>query len=141
VPPVRAGRQHLAAYPGLGDLCIQLGEQLIQLGRVLAPERGGIADQLGISALFDPPQLLVIGRVGLEDRFGLEVPAFPALRHPQVLGPVRARRADRRQRVPARDQHRFGLARGQVGAAQLDRPDAPAMTDGQVLNHVAGQRH
>ena len=45
------------------------------------------------------------------------------------------------QGVPAGDEHRVDLAGVQVGAAQLDRADAGAVLDGQVLDHLPGQRH
>ena len=71
----------------------------------------------------------------------VEVPAFAALRGPQGLGPFGAGRADRGEGVPAGDEHWFGLAGVQVGAAELDRADAAAVLDGQVADDVAGQRH
>ena len=73
--------------------------------------------------------------------FVLEVPAFPALRRPQRLGPLRAGRADAGEGVPARDEHGVFLAGVQVGAAQLDGADAGAVLDGQVLDDLPGQRH
>jgi hypothetical protein len=45
------------------------------------------------------------------------------------------------QRVPAGDEHGVGLAGVQVGASQLDGADAGAVLDGQILDHLAGQRH
>ena len=102
---------------------------------------GLVAELLGFGAFLDPPLLVLGGRVRGDVGFVLEVPAFPALRRPQRPGPLGAGRADVRQGVPARDEHRVYLAGVQVGAAQLDRADAGAVLDGQVLDHFPGQRH
>ena len=102
---------------------------------------GLVAHGLGLGPLFDPPLLVLGRRVRLDDRFGLQVPAFPALRGPQRLGAFRARRAHRGQGVPARDEHLLDGPGGYVGAAQLHRADAGAVLDGQVADDLAGQRH
>ena len=141
VPPHRPGREHVAAHPCLGDLLVEFGGQLVQVAGVLPVVVGLVAHGLGLGALFDPP-LLVFGRlVRLDDRFGLEVPAFPALRGPQRLGPFRARRAHGGEGVPARDEDLLHGPGAEVGAAQLHRADAGAVLDGQVLDDLAGQRH
>jgi hypothetical protein len=100
-----------------------------------------VASALGFGSVLDPHALFGVGRVRLDDRFGVEVPAFAALCRAQRLGPVSARRTDRRERMTARHQDLRDAAGIQVGAAQLDRPDAAAVLDGQVLDHIAGQRH
>ena len=43
--------------------------------------------------------------------------------------------------MPAGDEHLVVLAGVEVGAAQLHRPDARAVLDGQVPDHFPGQRH
>ena len=43
-----------------------------------------------------------------------------------------------RQGVPARHEHRVYFPGVQVGAAQLDGPDAGAVLDGQVPDHLPG---
>ena len=45
------------------------------------------------------------------------------------------------QGVPARDEHLLNVAGVEIGAAELDRADARAVLDGQVLDHLPGQRH
>jgi hypothetical protein len=100
-----------------------------------------IAVALGFGPQGDPPFLVFGGRVRGDVGFVLEVPALPALGSAQGFGPLRARRADRRQRVPARDKHLIHVAGIEVAAAQLDGADARAVLDGQVAHHVMGQRH
>ena len=127
--------------PGFGDFVVEFGGQLLQVAGVLPAVGGLVAHHLSLGALFDPP-LLVLGRlVRFDDRFGFQVPAFPALRGPQRPGAFRARRAHGGQGVPARHEHLFHGPGGQVGAAQLHRADAGAVLDGQVLDDLAGQRH
>ena len=87
------------------------------LGGVLPGRLGLVAVPLDVGAQFDPHPLFVVGLVGLDDGLTVEVPALPALRRPQVLGSFGAGRADRGEGVPAGDEHRFGLAGVQVGAA------------------------
>ena len=43
--------------------------------------------------------------------------------------------------VPAGDEYLLDLAGVDVGAAELDRADAPAVGDGQLAHHIAGERH
>jgi hypothetical protein len=88
----------------------------------------------------DCDPLVFSGRVGVDDGFVVEVPAFAALRGAQDPGPFGARRADRGQGVPARDEDLLDMAGVDVGAAQLDRSQAGAVLGGQVLDHGAGQR-
>ena len=96
---------------------------------------------LGVGTEFDPHALFVVGVVGLDDGLAVEVPALAALGRPQSLGSFGAGRADGREGVPARDEDGFGLAGVQVGAAQLDRPHASAVVDGELAHDVTGQRH
>ena len=137
----RPGREHVAAYPGVGDFVVQFGDELVQVGRVLPVAGGLVPEPLCFGALLDPPALVIAGGVRLDDRFGLEVPAFLALCRPQRPGPFRARRAHAGEGVPAGHQHLLYLAGVEVGAAQLHRPDARTVLDGQVLDDVTGQRH
>jgi hypothetical protein len=107
VPPFGLGGCDLAAHPGPADFLVQFGEQLVQVLGVL-PGCGGLITQcLSFRALLDPPFLVISGRVGLEVGFTVQVPAFPALRGAQVLGPFCARRADRREGMPARYEYLF----------------------------------
>ena len=108
---------------------------------VLPGGLGVVALGLGLGAHFDPHALHVVGLVGLDDGFVVEVPAFAALGRAQRLGPFGAGRADRGEGVPAGDEHLLDLAGLQVGAAELDRADAAAVGDGQLADHVTGQRH
>ena len=102
---------------------------------------GLVAHRLRFGPLFDPPPLVFSRLVRLDDGFGLEVPAFPALRRPERLGAFRARRAHRRESVPAGDEHLLHGPGGEIGAAELHRADARAVLDGQVHDDLAGQRH
>ena len=70
----------------------------------------------------------------------VEVPAFAALGRAQFLGPLGARGAHVREGVPARHKHLLGAAGVEVGAAELHRPDAAAVLDGELAYDVAGQR-
>jgi hypothetical protein len=67
---------------------IQLGDQFIQLGRVLPGFFGVVAHGLGLGAVLDPHRLHLIRSGRARDRFGVQVPAFGALRRPQYLGPL-----------------------------------------------------
>ena len=113
----------------------------IEVERVLPGRLGLVAGLLGFGAHRHPPLLVVGGRVRGQVGFVLEVPAFPALGSAQGPGPLGAGRADMGQGVPARDEHLVHLAGVEVGAAELDRADAGAVLDGQVLDHLPGQRH
>jgi hypothetical protein len=96
---------------------------------------------LNLSAFLDPHALLVVRRVGLDDRFVVEVPAFAALGSAQRPLSFRARGTDGGESVPARDEHLLGLPGVQVSAAELDRAHAPAVRDGQLADNITGQRH
>ena len=95
--------------------------QRVQVGDVLLVRVGLVAHGLGLGALLDPPLLVLGGRVGVDDRLGLQVPAFPALRGPEGLGPLGAGRADRGEGVPAGHEHLLDGAGVEVGPAQLHR--------------------
>jgi hypothetical protein len=82
-----------------------------------------------------------IRRGGLVDGLVFEVPAFPALRRPQAPGPFRAAGAHSREDGAAGDEDRLDLSGVDVGAAQLDGPDAPAAGFGEVLDGGCRQRH
>ena len=120
---------------------VQLGGQLVELGRVLPGRVGLVAVALGVGAQLDPHLLLVVGRRRADDGLGVEVPAFAALRGAQRLGPLGAGRADRGEGVPAGHEDLLDLAGVQVGAAELDGADAAAVLGGQVADDIAGQRH
>jgi len=115
--------------------------QLVQLAGVLARGLGLVAPGLGLGAFLDPHPLYVVGLVGLDDGLAVEMPAFPALGCPQRLGPFGARGADGGEGVPARDEHLGDLAGLDVGAAELHRPHAPAIGDGQLADHGTSERH
>ena len=137
----RPVREHVAAHPRVGDLFVQLADPLVQLGRVetLVGERVPVGLHLG--AVGDQGPLLPGGRVRVDDGFAVQVPAFAALGGPQDPGAFRAGRADRGQGVPAGDEHLLDVAGVDLGAAQLHRSLAGAVLGGQVLDHVARQRH
>jgi hypothetical protein len=94
VPPRGLRRGGLAAHACLGDLLVQLGDELVKVGGGGPGRCGVVAELLGFGAFLDPPPLILGGRVGHDVGLVLEVPAFPALRGPQRLGPVGTGRAD-----------------------------------------------
>ena len=141
MPPYRPGGEHVAAHPGVGDFVVELLGQLVQVAGVLAAVGGLVAHGLRLGPFFDPPLLVVGGFVRVDDRFVVQVPAFPALSGPQVPGSFRACRAHRGQGVPARDEDLLHRPGPQVGAAQLHRADAGAVLDGQVPDDFARERH
>ena len=106
VPPRGLVRGRLAAHACVGDLLVQLGKELVQVGGVLPGGGGLVAEFLGFGAFLDPPLLILRRRVRGDGGFVLEVPAFPALRRAQRPGPLgagRGRRAPgcaRRGRAP-----------------------------------------
>ena len=138
---VRPVRQYVPAHPGVGDLLVQLADPLLQLGRVEALIGEGVPVGLGLGAVGDQGLLLGGGRVGFDDGFLVEVPAFAALGGAQDPGAFRTGRADRGQGVPAGDEDLLDMAGVDLGAAQLHRPLARAMLDSQVLDDIPGQRH
>jgi hypothetical protein len=79
VPPGRAVGQHVAAYPGVGHLGVEFGGQFVEVGRVLPGLVGVVAELLCFAAQHGPPLLRLVGLVGVEGRFGVQVPAFAAL--------------------------------------------------------------
>jgi hypothetical protein len=50
VPPVRPGRVHFPADARLGDLLVQLDDELVKVGGVGSGGRGGVALLLGFGA-------------------------------------------------------------------------------------------
>jgi hypothetical protein len=133
-----AGGVGLAAQPGAGDLLIQLGDQLIQLASIHPGRLGVVAHGLGLSAVLDPRRLHVIGRRRVGDGLGVQVPAFGALRRPQYLGPLGARRAFGGEGGAAGNEHLVGLAGFGVDAAELDGVQAGAVGFGDCPYRVAG---
>jgi hypothetical protein len=137
-PRPRSGGIGFAAQPGAGDLLVQFGDQLIQLGRVLPSLRGVVSHGLGLGAVFDPHRLRLIGRWRVGDGFGFQVPAFGALSGAEHLGPLGAGWAQRDQGGPAWDEHLIDLAGFGVDAAELDRVQAGAVGFGDRPYGVAG---
>ena len=136
----RPGREHVASHPGVADLLVQLADPLVQLCGVEAFGGQGVPVGLGLGPVSDVGLLLVVGRVRLDDRLVIQVPAFAALCGAQQPGPFGARRADRGEGVPAGDEDLLDVAGVDVGAAQLDRPQAGAVLGGHFFDHVPGQR-
>ena len=120
---------------------VELRGQFVQVAGVLPAVGGLVAHRLRLGPFLDPPLLVLGGLVRVDDRFVVQVPAFPALRGPQGPGAFRARRAHGGQGVPARDQDLLHRPGAQVGAAQLHGADAGAVLDGQVPDDFTGQRH
>ena len=127
----------MAAKPGIGDLLVQLADPLVQLASVQTFTGEGVPVGLRLGPVGDRGPLVFGGRGGVDDGFVVEVPAFAALRGPQDPGPFGARRADRGQGVPARDEDLLDVAGADVGAAQLDRPQAGAVLGSQIPDHLA----
>jgi hypothetical protein len=136
----RSGREDIAADPGVGDLLVQLADPLVQLVSVEVLSGQGIPVGLCLSPVGDAGLLLVVGRVWFDDRFVVQVPAFAALRGAEQPGSFGAWRADRGEGVPAGDEDLLDVAGVDVGAAQLDRPQAGAVLGGYLFDHVPGQR-
>jgi hypothetical protein len=68
--------------------------EVVEPGGVIMGRFGLIAVGLQVGQCFDQPLLVAVGRMRICGWLVLEVPAFPALRRPQYLGPLGARRAD-----------------------------------------------
>jgi hypothetical protein len=62
-----AGREHVAAHPGPGDLLVQVPDRVVVLGGVLTAGIGLVAATLSVGPQFDPHALFVVGVVGLDD--------------------------------------------------------------------------
>ena len=134
-------REYVASHPGVGDVFVELVNPLVQLLCVEAFTGEGVPVGLHLGPVSDQCPMLLGGRVRVDDRFMVEVPAFAALGGPQDPGAFGAGRADRGQGVPARDEDLLDVAGVDFGAAQLHRPLARAVLGGQVLDHVPGERH
>jgi hypothetical protein len=74
-----------AADAGAGELVIELGDRLVQVGGVLAVSFGLVPKDLGAGAQAEPELLVLIRRRGVIRWFVLEVPAVAALLGPQAL--------------------------------------------------------
>jgi hypothetical protein len=74
------------------------------------------------------------------DRFGVEVPAFAALDHPQSAGLIRAGRALVLPGGPAGDGDDVDAAGGGIDAAHGQWPDADAVLFGQGHGDLSAQR-
>ena len=135
-----AGGVGFAAQPGAGDLLVQFGDQLVQLGRVVPRCLGLVAPGLSLGAVLDPHRLHLIRRGRDRDRLGVEVPAFGTLSGPQHLGSFGARRALAGEGGAAGDEDLLGLAGLKVDAAELDRVQAGAVGFGDRPHRVAGGR-
>jgi hypothetical protein len=96
---------------------------------------------LRLGAVLHPRPLQQVWLVRGDDRLGVQVPALAALRSPQGLGPFSAGGADRGEGVAAGDEYLLDVAGVQVGAAELDGPDAAAVLGSEVADDIAGQRH
>ena len=112
----------VAVYSGLGELRSDLPDRVIDVGGVLPGTVQLGAGRLQVSA--GRGQLLLPTGRGrrVRDRLGGEVPAFPALRHPQQLRPPRARLTLARDRRPARDVHDLRVPGSRVDPAHRHRP-------------------
>ena len=119
-----------AADAGAGELLVQVADQRVKLGGVAAGRRRRGRGALGLGA-FAAAGLRVVRRAGRGDRLVFQVPAFPALRGPQRLCAFGAGWADGGQGSAAGHEHLLDLAGVQVGAAELDGPDAPAVAASQ----------
>ena len=128
----------VAADARPGQLGVYLADQLIQPGGCVACGVRAVAELLELGALLQQPGLPVVRRRGRRDGLVLEVPAFAALGGAQRLGPVRAGRAEGGEGGAAGDDDLLDLAGVQVGAAQLDRADAPAAGLGECLDRIGG---
>jgi hypothetical protein len=136
----RAGRKDRAAEPDVGDLLVQFADPLVEFGSVEAFGGQGVPVGLRLGPVGDLGTLLVVRRAWLDYRFVVQVPAFAALRGAQHPGPFGAWRAHRGEGVPARYEHLVDMAGVDVGTAQLYWPQAGAVLDGYLFDHVPGQR-
>ena len=120
---------------------VQLADPLVQLAGIEAFAGQEVPAFLRLGPVGDQCPLVLGRRVRVDDGFVVQVPAFAALRGPQDPGPLGTGRAHRGQGVPARDEDLLDVAGVDLGPAQLHRPQAGAVLGGQVLDHLAGQRH
>jgi hypothetical protein len=128
----------VAPQPRASDFHVQIGDQLIQLAGVLPRLGGAVAVGLGLGAVLYPHRLHLIRRWRIGDGFSVQVPAFPTLGGPEVLGAFRARRADVGEGGPAGDEHVVDFAGLGVDAAELDRAQAGAVILGDRAHRIAG---
>src|ERR1017187_6092498 len=84
----RSGGEYVAADPGVRDLLVQLLDLLVVVGGVEAFGGQGVPVGLRLGAIGNLGPLFPGGRVGFDDGFAVQVPAFAALRGPEQLGAV-----------------------------------------------------
>jgi hypothetical protein len=107
---VSAGRQDVAADARVGHFGVEFGGQLVEVGGVVSVLVGVVAHLLGFGAEYRPPFLHVVGLVGVEGWFGVQVPPFAALSGTERLGPFSTGRAGVGLGVAAGDQDLLYLA-------------------------------
>ena len=116
----------VAADSAGGEFVVELGDELVELGGVVAVGDGRVAADLGVCPQGQPVLLGLVRRRGGEVGFVLEVPAVAALLFPQGLCAFGAGRASVLESGAAGQELVVDLAGGLVGAAELDRADAPS---------------
>ena len=96
----------MAAEPGVGDLLVQFADPLVQLAGVQAFVGQGVPVGLRLGPVGDRDPLVLRRRVGIDDGFVVEVPAFATLRGSQDPGPLGAGRAHRGMGLPGQQLRR-----------------------------------
>ena len=142
VPPVRPGRVHLPADARLGDLLIQLADRARPSRSCPAPAAAAWSRSCWASARFSTQNRWssVPGRGRCRVRPRGASP--PGTAPPAASWPAPRTTGRPSARVCPQGTSTWSICPGvQVGAAQLDRADARAVLDGQVQDHLAGQRH
>src|SRR5258707_3277731 len=134
------GAGQAASDAGARELVIEFGDELVQLGGVLASRGCLVAADLGVRAEGEPGFLLVVRRRCRVGGFVLEVPAVAALLGAQRPGAFGAGRAGGVEGGAARDQDLGDLAGVEVGAAELDGPDATSAVLGDLPQRITRER-
>jgi hypothetical protein len=130
----------MAAHAGGVDLLVEFGDGRVQVFDGFAGCGGVVALLLDIGAEADQPPLIVIGFIGDDGGFVVQVPALAALGHPQMPIPLGTRRTLARQGRPTRHIDDLGFAGRGIDALERDGPDAHPVLDGDGLDHITGQR-
>jgi len=130
-----------AADAGVGGQLVELVDDRVDLARVLTGVLGVDPGPFKVGPHGGELALLAGGGLGLEDGFGVEVPALPALGDAEPAGAFGAGRAFGGEGGAAGDVDDLGLAGGEVDAADGDGADADAVVDGGGADDVAGEWH
>ncbi len=140
--PIPTVRRSLPANAEIVQRFVHLRDQIVDFADLIHIVAGhGVgADRFEIRPELNQ-RLRVIGwRVGVGERFVIEMPPRLALRHPELAGTLRTRRALGCQGGPARHRDDLSFPGDHVDPAHRQRADAHPVLRRDCLQDMAGER-